>query len=125
MTPPLGLDRIPTQRIRAYAWRMRRRRPIKVREIAEPRRTLELAALLSVTEALQSDTVLRLIEMRIAEGTLTPRQPFVIASETLDCGIRTDALYILAHPAPKIRERQGQTFAHQSPTQAGAGRKMD
>lgn len=46
---------------------MRRRRPIKVREIAEPRRTLELAALLSVSAARQSDTVLRLIEMRIAE----------------------------------------------------------
>jgi hypothetical protein len=67
MTPPVGLDRIPTQRLRAYARRMRRRRPIKVREIAEPRRTLELAALLSVTAARQSDTVLRLIEMRIAE----------------------------------------------------------
>ena len=67
MTPPMGLDRIPAQRLRAYARRMRRRRPIKVREIAEPRRTLELAALLSVTAARQSDTVLRLIEMRIAE----------------------------------------------------------
>jgi len=67
MTPPMGLDRIPAQRLRAYARRMLRRRPIKVREIAEPRRTLEVAALLSVTAARQSDTVLRLIEMRIAE----------------------------------------------------------
>jgi Domain of unknown function (DUF4158) len=67
MTPPMGLDHIPAQRLRAYARRMRRRRPIKVREIAEPRRTLELAALLSVTAARQSDTVLRLIEMRIGE----------------------------------------------------------
>jgi hypothetical protein len=63
----MRLDCIPTQRLRAYAWRMRRRRPVKVREIAEPRRTLELAALLSVSAARQSDTVLRLIEMRIAE----------------------------------------------------------
>jgi hypothetical protein len=46
---------------------MRRRGPIKVREIAEPRRTLEVAALLSVTAIRQSDMVLRLIEMRIAE----------------------------------------------------------
>jgi hypothetical protein len=38
----------------------RRRRPIKVREIAEPRRTLEVAALLSVTATRQSDTVLGL-----------------------------------------------------------------
>jgi TnpA family transposase len=67
MTPPSSLERIPAQRLRAYARRMRRRRPIKVREIAEPRRTLEIAALLSVTAARQSDTVLRLIEMRIAE----------------------------------------------------------
>ena len=34
---------------------------------AEPRRTLEIAALLSVLAARQSDTVLRLVEMRIAE----------------------------------------------------------
>jgi hypothetical protein len=39
MTLPSSLDRIPAQRLRAYARRMRRRRPIKVREIAEPRRT--------------------------------------------------------------------------------------
>ena len=89
MTPPLGLDRILTQRIRAYARRMRRRRPIKVREIAEPRRTLELAALLSVTEALQSDTVLRLIEMRIAEGTLTCKQvPWLGAGRHRKCLMR-------------------------------------
>ena len=67
MTPPAGLERIPAQRLRAYSRRMRRRRPIKVREIAERRRTLELAALLSVAAARQSDTILRLIEMRIAE----------------------------------------------------------
>jgi hypothetical protein len=48
------------ERLRSYARRMRRRRPIKVREIAEPRRTLELAALLSVIAARQSDAVLRL-----------------------------------------------------------------
>jgi hypothetical protein len=57
MAPPDNLDGIPAQRLRAYARRMRRRRPIKVREIAEPRRTLEVAALLSVTAARQSDTV--------------------------------------------------------------------
>ena len=66
LSPPANLERIPAQRLRAYARRMRRRRPIKVREISEPRRTLELAALLSVSAARQSDTVLRLIEMRIA-----------------------------------------------------------
>jgi hypothetical protein len=48
--PPAGLDRIPAKRLRSYARRMRRCRPIKVREIVEPRRTLELAALLSVTD---------------------------------------------------------------------------
>ena len=67
LSPPAKLERIPAQRLRAYARRMRRRRPIKVREIAEPRRTLELAALLSVSAARQSDTVLRLVEMRIAD----------------------------------------------------------
>jgi hypothetical protein len=46
---------------------MRRRRPIKVQGIVEPRRTFEIAALLSLLAARQSDTVLRLIEMRIAE----------------------------------------------------------
>jgi hypothetical protein len=34
MTPPTGLDRIPAQRLRAYARRMRRRRPIKGTTIA-------------------------------------------------------------------------------------------
>jgi len=38
MTRPSSLDRIPTQRLRAYARRMRGRRPIKVREMAEPHR---------------------------------------------------------------------------------------
>ncbi len=46
---------------------MRKRRPVKVSQIAEPRRTLEIAALLAVLAARQSDTVLKLIEMRIAE----------------------------------------------------------
>lgn len=58
---------IAPERLRAYARRMRRRRPVKVQAIAEPRRTLEIAALLSVLATRQSDTVLRLIEMRIAE----------------------------------------------------------
>jgi hypothetical protein len=38
---------IPPQRLRGYARRMRRRRPIRVREIARLRRTLEIAALLT------------------------------------------------------------------------------
>jgi hypothetical protein len=67
MSSPTNLERIPAQRLRSYARRMCRRRPIKVREIAEPRRTLELAAMLSVSAAGQSDTALRLIEMRIVE----------------------------------------------------------
>jgi len=66
-SPPQSIERIPVQRLRAYARRMRRRRPIRVREVAEPRRTLEIAALLTVLARRQSDTVLRLIEMRIAE----------------------------------------------------------
>lgn len=58
---------IPQERLRAYARRMRRRRPAKVQGISEPRRTLEIAALLAVLSHRQSDTVLRLIEMRISE----------------------------------------------------------
>jgi hypothetical protein len=46
---------------------MRRRRPIKVKGISEPRHTLEIGSLLPVLATRQSDTVLRLIEMRIAE----------------------------------------------------------
>jgi TnpA family transposase len=65
--PPTNISGIPAERLRVYARRMRRRRPVKVREIAEPRRTLEIGALLSVLAARQSDTVLRLMEMRIAE----------------------------------------------------------
>ena len=67
LAPPAGLGEIPVQRLREYARRMRRRRPIKVQQIAEPRRTLEIAALLSVLATRQSDTVLKLIEMRIAD----------------------------------------------------------
>lgn len=67
LSPPTEQVGIPPERLRAYARRMRRRRPIKVQAIAEPRRTLEIAALLSVLAARQSDTVLRLIEMRIAK----------------------------------------------------------
>jgi TnpA family transposase len=67
LSPPTEQVGIPPERLRAYARRMRRRRPIKVQEIAEPRRTLEIAALLSVLAVRQSDTVLRLLEMRIAE----------------------------------------------------------
>jgi hypothetical protein len=67
MSPPSEQVGIPPERLRAYARRMRRRRPVKVREIAEPRRTLEVAALLAVLSARQSNVVLRLIEMRIAE----------------------------------------------------------
>jgi hypothetical protein len=64
---------------------MRRRRPIKIQAIAEPRRTLEIAALLSVLAARQSDTDLRLIEMRIAENwpwAHALARPEVIDSET-------------------------------------------
>ena len=67
LMPPSDRVGIPPERLRAYARRMRRRRPVKVRELAEPRRTLEVAALLAVLAARQSDTVLRLIEMRIAD----------------------------------------------------------
>src|ERR1035438_3371967 len=42
-----SLERIPAQRIRGYARRMRRRRPIRAREIAELHRALEIAALLT------------------------------------------------------------------------------
>jgi hypothetical protein len=48
LCPPTEQVGIPSERLRAYARRMRRRRPIKVRTIAEPRRTLEIAALLAV-----------------------------------------------------------------------------
>lgn len=47
--------------------RLSRRR---VQAIAEPGRTLELAVLLAVLAARQSDNVLRLVEMRIAEAWL-------------------------------------------------------
>jgi TnpA family transposase len=67
LSPPREIPGIPPERLRAYARRMRRRRPIKVRQISEPRRTLEIAALLAVLATRQSDTVLRLVEMRIAE----------------------------------------------------------
>lgn len=67
LCPPALAARIPVERLRAYARRMQRRRPIKVREIAEPRRTLEIGALLAVLATRQSDTVLRLYEMRIGE----------------------------------------------------------
>ena len=60
LCPPALAARIPVERLRAYARRMQRRRPIKVREIAEPRRTLEIGALLAVLATRQSDTVLRL-----------------------------------------------------------------
>ncbi len=56
-SPPQSIERIPVQRLRAYARRMRRRRPIRVREVAEPRRTLEIAALLTVLAIRQCDTV--------------------------------------------------------------------
>jgi hypothetical protein len=46
---------------------MLRRRPARLREITEPRRTLEIAALLSSFASRQSDVVLRLVEMRINE----------------------------------------------------------
>ena len=58
---------IPAGRLREYAQRMWRRKPTKLREIAEPRRALEIAALLSSIVSRQSDTVLQLIEMRISE----------------------------------------------------------
>ena len=58
LCPPTLTPGIPVSRLRAYARRMQRRRPIKVREIAEPRRTLEVGALLSVLATRQSDTVL-------------------------------------------------------------------
>lgn len=61
------MDEIPAQRLHEYARRIRKRRPITVGEIAAPRRTLEIAPLLKVLAARQSDTVLKLIEMRIAE----------------------------------------------------------
>jgi TnpA family transposase len=62
--PTEGLS-IPAGRLRVYAQRMLRRRPARLREITEPRRTLEIAALLSSLVSLQSDVVLQLIEMRI------------------------------------------------------------
>jgi hypothetical protein len=51
---------IPTPRLRAHAQRMMRRRPARLREISEPRRTLEIAALLSTLSSRQSDVVLQL-----------------------------------------------------------------
>jgi len=67
LSPPTEIPGVPLERLRGYARRMRRRRPVKVRQIAEPRRTLQTGALLTVLATRQSDTVLRLIEMRIAE----------------------------------------------------------
>jgi hypothetical protein len=66
--PVTGPLRIPAGRLRVYAQRMARRRPAKLREITEPRRTLEIASLLCSLCSLvsrQSDIVLQLIEMRI------------------------------------------------------------
>jgi hypothetical protein len=58
---------IPPARPRGYAQRMLRRRPPRLREIREPRRTLEIAPLLSSLASSQSDVVLQLVEMRINE----------------------------------------------------------
>ena len=58
---------IPAGRLREYARRMSRRKPAKLREIAEPRRSLEIVAMLASMASRQSDTVLQLIEMRVNE----------------------------------------------------------
>jgi TnpA family transposase len=63
--PVTGRLTIPAGRLRVYAQRMARRRPAKLREITEPRRTLEIASLLCSLVSGQSDIVLQLIEMRI------------------------------------------------------------
>jgi hypothetical protein len=65
--PPAERLDISAARLRGYAQRMLRRRPARLREITEPRRTLEIAALLSSLASRQSDVVLQLIEMRINE----------------------------------------------------------
>ena len=65
--PPTDRLGIPAGRLREYAQRMWRRKPAKLREIAEPRRSLEIASLLSSIASRQSDTVLQLVEMRISE----------------------------------------------------------
>jgi TnpA family transposase len=65
--PPAERLDIAAARLRGYAQRMLRRRPARLREITEPRRTLEIAALLSSLASRQSDVVLQLIEMRINE----------------------------------------------------------
>lgn len=97
---------IPAGRLRTYAQRMFRRKPAKLREIAEPRRTLEIAALLSSIATRQCDTVLQLVEMRInelwrhaqakVEPDPLPAVPDEIALELFravsDAGI-TDAAY--------------------------------
>lgn len=63
---PERLD-IPAWRLREYSRRMWRRKPAKLREITEPRRTLEIASLLAFIVTRQSDVVVQLVEMRINE----------------------------------------------------------
>src|ERR1700722_9988553 len=65
--PPAARLDIPAGGLRGYAQRMLRRRPARLREITEPRRTLEIAALLSSLASRQSAVVLQLVEMRINE----------------------------------------------------------
>jgi hypothetical protein len=58
---------IQPARPRGNAQRTLRRRPARLREIGEPRRTQEIASLLSSLAPSQSDAVLQLVEMRINE----------------------------------------------------------
>jgi hypothetical protein len=67
MAPPACLDRIPTERLRAYARRMRRRRPIKVREIAEPRHHLPEEVACALLACVMDDTA-------VSDATLAPPQ---------------------------------------------------
>jgi hypothetical protein len=113
--------------------------------VRAPRRTLELAALLSVTAVRQSDTVLRLIEMRIAEiwswaHAVARPEPRHHLLEEVACALAyvmdntdvSDADYrersrvLLAPWRPGARQarrsRAAQVREHHPPTLGGAAR---
>ena len=117
------LDAIAIEKQRFYARRMRRRRPSRLQELAEPRRTLELVCFLRVALLQTTDAVLHMTRQRTADivreatqeasrddarSALTYREAIRLISELVDddhadpSDIRAKIKEVLSQLKPKV-----------------------
>lgn len=143
--PDYPLDDIGIEKQRFYARRMRRRRPSRLHELAEPRRTLEIACFLRVALLQTTDAILHMTRQRTADivreakqeaakddarSALTYREAIrliggLVESDDVEAGdLKAKIKEILAQLKPKVHASRAAAMREKLMEKGGAVRAL-